>query len=58
MKRNSVLATAQILLILLAIVMILIGAVFAEKFLLPPIITGIGFIVIAWVFTTLKRKGH
>ena len=54
MKRNSVLLTAQIILILLGIAMILIGGVFGKKFMLPPIITGIGFFVIAWVFSVLK----
>ena len=56
MKRNSVLATSQFLLILLAVAMISIGAVFAETFLLPPILTGIGFVIIAWTFNVLKRK--
>lgn len=56
MKRNSVLLTAQIILILLGVAMILIGGVFGKKFLLPPIITGIGFFVIAWAFSTLKKN--
>ena len=55
MKRNTVLGTAQFLLIILGIVMILIGAIFSTKFLLPPIITGIGFIIIAWAFKSMKR---
>ncbi len=55
MKRNSVLGTAQFLLVLLGIVMILIGAIFSPKFLLPPILTGIGFIIIAWAFKSMKR---
>lgn len=54
MKRNSVLLTAQIFLILLGSAMILIGGFFSKKFLLPPIITGIGFFVIAWAFSILK----
>ena len=56
MKRNSALITSQFLLILLAAVMISIGAVFAETFLLQPILTGIGFLVIAWTLNVLKRK--
>ena len=55
MKRNTVLGTAQFLLVILGILMILIGTIFSNKFLLPPIITGIGFIIIAWAFKSLKR---
>ena len=58
MKRNSVLATAQVLMVLLAVAMILLGVIFSEKFSLPPIITGIGFLIIAWTFTSLKRKEY
>jgi len=56
MRKNAVLLIAQIALVLLGITMILIGAVFSKKFILPPIITGIGFFVIAWVFSSLKTK--
>ncbi len=46
--------TAAILLIVLGIVMIYIGGFYAPKVMLPPIITGIGFFVIASVY--LKEK--
>lgn len=55
MDKNKVLSISGIFLILLGIVMIYIGGFFAEKILLPPIITGIGFFVIAWVFSALKK---
>ena len=55
MNRNSKLLTAQIILILLGVTMILIGGIFAPKLMLPPIITGVGFFVIAWAFSTIKK---
>jgi len=55
MDKNKVLTISGILLILLGVVMIYIGGFFAEKIILPPIITGIGFFVIAWVFSALKK---
>ncbi|MEP6844961.1 MAG: hypothetical protein ABI861_03130 [Panacibacter sp.] len=48
-KRNGLIAAAVIL-IILGIVMIYLGAFHAPKLLLPPVITGIGFFVIAWAF--------
>lgn len=56
MKRNTVLATAQFLLALLAILLIAYGSVFADTFMITPILTGFGFLVIAWTFTSLKRS--
>jgi hypothetical protein len=55
MGRNKTLSTAAILLIILGIVMIYIGGFYAPKVMLPPIITGIGFFIIAWVLNALKR---
>jgi len=42
--------TVAILLILLGIAMIYIGGFYAPKVMLPPIITGVGFFLIALVF--------
>jgi hypothetical protein len=42
---------AAILLILIAIVMIIVGV---KMSILPPILTGVGFILIAWVFLMQK----
>jgi hypothetical protein len=55
MDKNKVLTIAGILLILLGIIMVYIGGFYAPKIMLPPIITGLGFFVIAWVFSTLKK---
>lgn len=54
MDKNSVLKIAAILLILLGIAMIYIGGFYAPKVLLPPIITGVGFFILAWALNTLK----
>lgn len=55
MDKNRVLSIAAGLLILMGLIMIYIGGFYAEKVMLPPIITGIGFFIIAWVFVTLKK---
>lgn len=56
MKLNNSLTFSAISLIILAIAMIYIGGFYANKIMLPPIITGIGFLIIAKVFLDLKRK--
>ncbi len=56
MSKNSILTTVQIILVILGIVMIYIGVIFAPKIMLPPIITGIGFFAITWAFSALKEK--
>ncbi len=55
MKKNSVLRISAIALVVLGIIMIYIGGFYAPKVMLPPIITGIGFFIIAWVLKTLKN---
>jgi len=55
MSRNKTLSTAVILLILLGIAMIYIGGFYASKIMLPPIVTGVGFFIIAWALNALKR---
>jgi hypothetical protein len=56
MARNTVLNISVLLMIALAIVMIVLGFKAGPKIMLPPIITGLGFLVIAWVFSALKEK--
>lgn len=56
MQQNQVLNLGAILLILLGIVMIVLGAMAGPKIILPPIITGIGFFVIAWVFRSFRSE--
>ncbi len=56
MKLKNTLTFSAILLVLLAIVMIYIGGFYAEKLMLPPIITGIGFVIIAKVLLDLRKR--
>ncbi|MGK2865001.1 MAG: hypothetical protein ACSLE0_23930 [Chitinophagaceae bacterium] len=53
MKKNELLALAAILLIVLAAVMIYLGISAGN---LPPTLTGAGFIIIAFVFLSLRSK--
>ncbi len=55
MGRNKTLSIATILLIILGITMIYIGGFYAPKVMLPPIITGVGFFIIAWAMNALKK---
>ncbi len=54
MDKNKVFAISAVLLIILGVAMIYIGGFYAPKVILPPIITGVGFFIIAWVFNNLK----
>jgi hypothetical protein len=56
MDKNKVLSTTIILLIVLGIAMIYIGGFYAPKVMLPPIISGVGFFLIAWALHALKDK--
>jgi hypothetical protein len=55
MNKNKVLTIAGIVLFLLGIIMVYIGGFYAPKIMLPPIITGLGFFIISWVFLALKK---
>jgi hypothetical protein len=55
MDKNKILTISAILLIIIGIAMIYIGGFYAPKVMLPPILTGVGFFVIAWVFSALKK---
>ena len=55
MKRNQVLNIGGVVLIILAILLLVLGMNAGPKILVPPIVTGIGFIVIASVFMMLKE---
>jgi len=52
MKKNSILAIAAILLMLLGIYMVYLGT---KGKILPPTITGIGFMIIAIAFWGIKK---
>ncbi len=56
MEKNKILSTAAILLIVMGIAMIYIGGFYAPTIMMPPIITGIGFFLIAWALNALKDK--
>ena len=56
MKRNDVLNTSGLIMIILGIIMIVLGVSAGPKVLIPPIVTGIGFMVVAWVFMMLKER--
>jgi len=55
-KKDKILRTAAILLVLLGLGMIYIGGFYGPTVMLPPIITGLGFFVIAWALNTLKSR--
>jgi uncharacterized membrane protein YbaN (DUF454 family) len=53
MNRNHTLVTAAVLLILLGIYMVYLGT---KGKILPPTVTGVGFIIIAIAFLGLRTK--
>ena len=53
MKRNSTLVIAAVLLMALGIYMVYLGS---KGKILPPTITGVGFIIIAIAFQGLRNK--
>ena len=53
MNRNSTLTTAAVLLVLLGVYMVYLGT---KGKILPPTITGVGFIIIAMAFLGLRNK--
>jgi hypothetical protein len=56
MKKNKILKITVLLLIVLGIAMIYIGGFYAPKVMLPPIITGVGFFLIARALNALKDE--
>jgi len=55
MSKNTILMLSALLLIVLGIAMIYFGGFHAPKVMIPPIITGVGFFVIAWALNALKK---
>jgi hypothetical protein len=53
MKKNTLLLLSAVILLLLGIYMIYLGR---KAGIQPPVITGIGFIIIAAAFTGLRQK--
>jgi hypothetical protein len=56
MDKNKVLSITAVLLVILGIAMIYLGGFYAPKVMLPPIISGVGFFLIAWALNALKDK--
>ncbi len=56
MKKNQILTITAILLVALGLIMIYLGGLHSPKVLLPPIITGVGFFLIAWSLNVLKDR--
>jgi len=54
MNKNNVLTVSSIVLFLLGVAMIYIGGFYAPEVILPPIITGVGFFIIAWALKALR----
>jgi len=55
MNKNKIVGISILLLVILGIAMICFGGFYAPKLMIPPILTGIGFLIIAWAFNTLKK---
>lgn len=55
MDKNRVLANASWAMAILGLIMIYMGGFQSSRIMLPPIVTGIGFLVIAWTLNGLKR---
>ena len=56
MEKAKFLRIAAILLFILGVIMIYLGGVHAAEVILPPIVTGLGFFIIAWVLIVLKKN--
>jgi len=55
MKNSKLIKTCALALVILGIAMIYIGGFYGPKVILPPIITGLGFFIIALVFNNFKK---
>ena len=55
MNKNKIVGISILLLVILVIAMIYFGGFYAPKLMIPPILTGIGFLIIAWAFNALKK---
>lgn len=55
MKKESILVVGSLILVVLALAIGYIGAFSGPNVLLPPVITSIGFIVIAFVLFAIRK---
>jgi len=56
MNKKQSLLLAAVLLSVLALLMMYLGFTSAAKILWPPVITGVGFLIIAWVFSVQRKE--
>ncbi len=56
MNRETTLAIAAIVMAILGLIIGYLGLFSGPGVLLPPVITGIGFFVIAWVFFAFRKN--
>jgi glucose dehydrogenase len=55
MKTPKLFKTCSLALVILGIAMIYIGGFYGASIILPPIITGIGFFIIAWIIYKISE---
>src|SRR5690606_41788088 len=55
LNKSQILTCAAWTLVVLGLVMIYLGGFHAPQVLLPPIVTGVGFLVIAWALAQLRK---
>ena len=56
MNKKQSLLLAAVLLSVLALLIMYLGFTSAAKILWPPVITGVGFLIIAWAFSVLRKE--
>ena len=54
-EKNNVLLLGLWMMVILGLVMVYLGGLHGPNVMWPPIVTGIGFFVIAWVFAVLRK---
>jgi hypothetical protein len=55
LDKSQILNLSVWILVILGLIMIYLGAIYPPKVMFPPIVTGIGFFVIAWGFAQLRK---
>jgi len=55
LNKSQILTFAAWTLVVLGLVMIYLGGFHAPQVMLPPIVTGVGFLVIAWALAQLRK---
>lgn len=55
MGKQTILTVGALLTFIIGAVMIYLGALKGDKILLPPLLSGVAFWVIAWVFNGIRK---